>query len=167
MSVSLAETGSRSGCQDLDWIPRIIQVEMARQLHMYRMANLLRKQANLPLLPPDRKDTEVTIENRVAMGNRSRLPMEIQDIAEPLSACESTIVRDAISNGSSTLAVRLPGFSGKLGSKGLDSEGSQLPRLGRELASAAKLAGVAGIFTPMSYQLTVFQRMMSMQSRNS
>ena len=146
VSIACGDRVEIKGCQDLDWIPRIIQVEMARQLHMYRMANLLRKQANLPLLPPDRKDTEVTIENRVAMAARSRLPMEIQDIAEPLSACESPIVRDAISNGSSTLAVRLPGFSGKLGSKELDSEGSQLPRLGRELASAAKLAGVAGIF---------------------
>ena len=146
VSIACGDRVEIKGCQDLDWIPRIIQVEMARQLHMYRMANLLRKQANLPLLPPDRKDTEVTIENRVAIAARSRLPMEIQDISEPLSACESKIVRDAISNGSSTLAVRLPGFSGKLGSKELDSEGSQLPRLGRELASAAKLAGVAGIF---------------------
>ena len=146
VSIACGDRVEIKGCQDLDWIPRIIQVEMARQLHMYRMANLLRKQANLPLLPPDRKDTEVTIENRVAMAARSRLPMEIQDIADHLTACESPIVRDAISNGSSTLAVRLPGFSGKLGSKELDSEGSQLPRLGRELASAAKLAGVAGIF---------------------
>ena len=28
----------------------------------------------------------------------------------------------------------------------MDNEGSQLPRLGRELASSAKQAGVAGIF---------------------
>ena len=44
------------------------------------------------------------------------------------------------------LALPLPGFAGKIGSKVLDSEGSQLPRLGRELAGAAKLAGVRGVF---------------------
>ena len=43
-------------------------------------------------------------------------------------------------------AIILPGFAGKIGMKEMDEEGSQLPRLGRELASAAKLAGVAGIF---------------------
>ena len=72
VSIACGDRVEIKGCQDLDWIPRIIQVEMARQLHMYRMANLLRKQANLPLLPPDRKDTEVTIENRVAMAARYR-----------------------------------------------------------------------------------------------
>ena len=35
---------------------------------------------------------------------------------------------------------------GRLGSKSLDESGAQLPRLGRELAGAAKLAGVKGIF---------------------
>ena len=40
----------------------------------------------------------------------------------------------------------LPGFAGKMGSKQLDGDGAELPRLGRELASAARLAGVAGIF---------------------
>ena len=27
------------GCQDLGWIPKIIRIEMARQLHMYRLCN--------------------------------------------------------------------------------------------------------------------------------
>ena len=44
------------------------------------------------------------------------------------------------------MALPLPGLAGKIGSKQLDSEGSQLPRLGRELAGAAKLAGVKGVF---------------------
>jgi len=44
------------------------------------------------------------------------------------------------------LALPLPGFSGLIGTKTLDEDGSQMPRLGRELAGAAKLAGVAGIF---------------------
>ena len=72
--------------------------------------------------------------------------MEFHDISESLSFCESSMVKNALSEGASPLAVRLPGFSGKLGTKSLDNEGSQLPRLGRELASAAKLAGIAGIF---------------------
>tara|TARA_Y100000816_G_scaffold125248_1_gene88115 strand:- start:1785 stop:2810 length:1026 start_codon:yes stop_codon:yes gene_type:complete len=56
------------------------------------------------------------------------------------------MVNNALSEGATPLAVRIPGFNGKLGSKSPDQEGAQLPRLGRELASAAKLAGVAGIF---------------------
>ena len=76
VSIACGDRVEIKGCQDLDWIPKIIQVEMARQLHMYRMANLLREQAKLPLLPPDRKDTEVTVENRVALAARSRLPMK-------------------------------------------------------------------------------------------
>ena len=52
----------------------------------------------------------------------------------------------SVQNGSSILGISLPGFSGKIGRKTTDDKGSQLPRLGRELASAAKLAGVSGIF---------------------
>ena len=44
------------------------------------------------------------------------------------------------------IALKLPGFAGRFGTKTLDTEGSQLPRLGRELAGAAKLAGVRGVF---------------------
>ena len=146
VSIACGDRVEIKGCQDLDWIPKIIQIEMARQLHMYRLTNQLRKEANLPLLPPNRNDTEVTVENRVAIAARSRLPMEIHDISESLSECQSTMVREALAKGSAALAVRLPGLSGKLGSKEFDSEGAQLPRLGRELSSAAKLAGVAGIF---------------------
>ena len=40
----------------------------------------------------------------------------------------------------------MPGFSGLIGKKEFDEDGAQMPRLGRELAGAAKLAGVAGIF---------------------
>ena len=56
------------------------------------------------------------------------------------------MVQDALSGGAAVQGVVLPGFDGKIGSKRLDSDGAQLPRLGRELASAARLAGVAGIF---------------------
>ena len=146
VSIACGDRVEIKGCQDLEWIPRIIRIEMARQLHMYRLANQLRDEANLPPLPYDRRNTEITIENRVAIAAKSRVPMEFHDISESLSSCESSMVKNALSEGASPLAVRLPGFSGKLGTKSLDNEGSQLPRLGRELASAAKLAGIAGIF---------------------
>lgn len=146
VSIACGDRVEIKGCQDLEWIPRIIRIEMARQLHMYRLANKLRDEANLPLLPPDRNDTVIPTENRVAMAAKSRLPMEFQDISKSLLLCNSSMVNNALSEGATPLAVRLPGFKGKLGKKSLDQEGSQLPRLGRELASAAKLAGVAGIF---------------------
>ena len=146
VSIACGDRVEIKGCQDLEWIPRIIRIEMARQLHMYRLANQLRDEAKLPPLPPNRRDTEITIENRVAMAARSRVPMEFHDISESLLSCESSMVNNALSEGATPLAVTIPGFNGKLGSKSPDQEGAQLPRLGRELASAAKLAGVAGIF---------------------
>ena len=146
VSIACGDRVEIKGCQDLEWIPRIIRIEMARQLHMYRLANQLRDEAKLPPLPPNRRDTEITIENRVAMAARSRVPMEFHDISESLLSCESSMVNNALSEGATPLAVRIPGFNGKLGSKSPDQEGAQLPRLGRELASAAKLAGVAGSF---------------------
>ena len=146
VSIACGDRVEIKGCQDLEWSPRIIRIEMARQLHMYRLANQLRDEAKLPPLPPNRRDTEITIENRVAMAARSRVPMEFHDISESLLSCESSMVNNALSEGATPLAVRIPGFNGKLGSKSPDQEGAQLPRLGRELASAAKLAGVAGIF---------------------
>ena len=146
VSIACGDRVEIKGCQDLEWIPRIIRIEMARQLHMYRLANQLRDEAKLPPLPPNRRDTEITIENRVAMAAKSRVPMEFHDISESLLSCESSMVNNALSEGATPLAVRLAGFNGKLGSKSPDQEGAQLPRLGRELASAAKLAGVAGIF---------------------
>ena len=148
LNVSLA-CGDRveiKGCQDLDWIPRIIRLEMARQLHMYRLACELRSVAGLPPLPIDRADDEVPVENRVAAAAAARLPFETHDLTGLFENCESEMVRDSISSGSNSLAVSLSGLAGKLGSKQTDSEGAQLPRLGRELASAAKVAGVAGIF---------------------
>ena len=44
------------------------------------------------------------------------------------------------------LALPLPGFDGLIGVKEFDADGAQMPRLGRELAGAAKLAGVAGVY---------------------
>ena len=134
------------GCQDLDWIPQIIKIEMARQLHMYRLANELREEAELPALPPDRRLDSIPVENRVALSATSRLPLETSDLTNLFINCQSDMLQKSISSGSIVLALKLPGFAGKIGSKKLDESGAQLPRLGRELASSAKQAGVAGIF---------------------
>ena len=75
-----------------------------------------------------------------------KIPLKIQNVGDAFSNCKSKMIEKTISNGGVMLAVKLPYLGGKLGSKTLDSDGAQLPRLGRELASAAKLAGVAGIF---------------------
>ena len=74
------------------------------------------------------------------------LQLKQQDVTGAFEKCESKMIRTALDSGAVVLGLSLPGFAGKLGVKELDSEGSQLPRLGRELASAAKLAGVKGIF---------------------
>tara|TARA_B100000686_G_C16797836_1_gene983701 strand:- start:984 stop:3014 length:2031 start_codon:yes stop_codon:yes gene_type:complete len=146
VSISCGDRVEIKGCQDLDWIPRIIRLEMARQLHFYRLANDLRSEASLPPLPPDREMDSIPVENRVELSTKKRIPLSTQDTTECFSDCESEMISSSLENGSSVLGVSLPGFSGKLGKKSLDNNGSQLPRLGRELASAAKLAGVSGIF---------------------
>ncbi len=148
LNVSLA-CGDRveiKGCQDLDWIPQIIRLEMARQIHMFLLANELREEAGLPPLPSDRRDDNKPIENRVSRAAISRIPMVLHDVTNQFTNSHSTMIERSLASGSSVIATILPGFSGRLGCKEPDEEGSQLPRLGRELASAAKLAGVAGIF---------------------
>jgi len=146
VSIACGDRVEIKGCQDLDWIPRIIRLEMARQLHMYRLATELRSEAGLPSLPTDRSEDELPVENRVAAAAAARLPLDTNDLTEVFANCESEMVRKSLDIGSKVLAVSLSGFAGRLGSKQTDSEGAQLPRLGRELASAAKMAGVAGIF---------------------
>ncbi|MED5231600.1 MAG: Glu-tRNA(Gln) amidotransferase subunit GatE [Candidatus Thermoplasmatota archaeon] len=146
VSIACGDRVEIKGCQDLDWIPRIIRLEMARQLHMYRLANQLRDEAGLPLLPPDRRDDQIPVENRVAKSVENRIPMQLHDVTSTFDGCSSTMVERALARGSLVKATILPGFEGKIGTKEMDEKDSQLPRLGRELASAAKLAGVAGIF---------------------
>jgi len=146
VSIACGDRVEIKGCQDLDWIPRIISLEMARQLHMYRLASDLRSEAGLPPLSPDRSNDELPIENRVAAAAAAKLPFDTHDLTELFAKCDSEMVRNSLDSGSKALAVALSGFADKLGSKQTDGEGAQLPRLGRELASAAKVAGVAGIF---------------------
>ncbi|HIO85766.1 MAG TPA: hypothetical protein EYN42_00440, partial [Candidatus Poseidoniales archaeon] len=74
------------------------------------------------------------------------LPCDIADITDLFSNCQSKMVANSLADGAKVLAVKLANFDGRIGSKQLDSNGAQMPRLGRELAAAAKLAGVRGIF---------------------
>ena len=146
VSISCGDRVEIKGCQDLDWIPKIIRLEMARQIHMYRLANELRSEANLPKLPPNRLNDEIPIENRVALFTKSKLKLKIHDLTDLFLDCESSMIQKSLSKKEVVRCIILPGFAGKIGNKKLDNNGAQLPRLGRELASAAKLAGVAGIF---------------------
>ncbi len=146
VSISCGDRVEIKGCQDLDWIPRIIRLEMARQLHFYRLANDLRSKFSLPPLPPNRESDSMPVENRVELATKKRMPYSTHDVTEFFSECDSDMVSSSLQNDSCILGLPLPGFSGKIGTKTIDENGSQIPRLGRELASAAKLAGVSGIF---------------------
>ena len=146
VSVACGDRVEIKGCQDLGWIPKIVRLEMVRQVHMYRLANILRHELNLPPLPTDRRLDDASVEAEVATAVEQHLPTELADVTDVFSDCESRMVKEGIDSKYRMVALKLPGFAGRFGTKTLDSEGSQLPRLGRELAGAAKLAGVRGVF---------------------
>ena len=146
VSIACGDRVEIKGCQDLEWIPRIIELEMSRQLHFYRLANELRETIGEPKLPPNRDDDDEELEMKISQKLIELIPFEINDCTDLLKDCDSKMIQNSLKNNSSILCVKLPYLSGRLGTKILDSEGAQLPRLGRELAGAAKLAGVAGIF---------------------
>lgn len=146
VSIGAGDRVEIKGCQDLGWIPRIIRLEMARQLHFYRLANELRATLNLPQLPPHRDDDDEATEMQVAQSVAEHLPEAMSDVTSLFASTSSGMVKESIGNGNVMMALPLKGMLGRLGSKTLDEDGAQLPRLGRELAGAAKLAGVKGIF---------------------
>ena len=146
VSIACGDRVEIKGTQDLDWVPRIIRLEMARQIHFYRLANELRAADNLPKLPPNREDDDNEIEEQVRVFVEKKFPFEPQDVTDEFATCDSSMIQRTISSDGSIIGVSLPGLANSIGMKVLDNEGSQLPRLGRELAGAAKLAGVAGIF---------------------
>ena len=146
VSIGAGDRVEIKGCQDLDWIPRIIRLEMARQLHFHRLANDLRAELGVEPLPSHRDLDNAEVEASVAKLVAGKLPFELQNLSTAFAKCESQMVAKSLSEGAVVLGISLPGMAGKLGAKTLDGEGAQLPRLGRELASAAKLAGVKGIF---------------------
>ena len=142
VSIMCGDRVEIKGCQDLEWIPKIIRCEMARQLHFYRLANQLRSSHGLPTLSNDRREESPSVQEEVA----DILQLNLIDVSSQFAGCESKRVKEGLSNNSVMLALPLPGFSGLIGTKEFDSDGAQLPRLGRELAGAAKLAGVAGVY---------------------
>ena len=146
VSVACGDRVEIKGCQDLGWIPRIVRLEMVRQVHMYRLANELRSSLELPQLPPNRDSDDIGIESEVAEAVAKHIPLEYTDVTSAFASCESRMVSEGFAKGYTMLSLPLNGFAGKIGSKTLDVEGAQLPRLGRELAGAAKLAGVRGVF---------------------
>ena len=146
VSIGAGDRVEIKGCQDLDWIPRIIRLEMARQLHFHRLANELRTELGVELLPSHRDLDDASVEASVSAKVAEQMPLQLQDITSAFTNCESKMVTESLSAGAVVLGLSLPGLMGMIGLKTLDNEGAQLPRLGRELASAAKLAGVKGIF---------------------
>ena len=146
VSIACGDRVEIKGCQDLGWIPRIVRIEMARQLHFSRLANPLRSAAGQPPLPSDRRLDDEDTESAVADAVASRFPEDLHDVSEAFASSTSGMVERGLEQGHVMLGLALPGMSGLLGTKTLDDEGAQLPRLGRELAGAAKLAGVRGVF---------------------
>ncbi len=149
VSIACGDRVEIKGTQDLEWVPQIIRLEMARQLHFYRLANELRANQNLPALPVHRNQDTSDVEQQVAEKVSQLIPFELHNVTDLFDENESKMVKNILTtenNNALALGLSLPGFTGKLGSKKLDKDGAQLPRLGRELASAAKLAGVKGIF---------------------
>ena len=146
VSVACGDRVEIKGCQDLGWIPRIVRLEMVRQVHMYRLANELRSSLGLPPLPSNRDLDDSGMESEVAEAVAQYIPLEYTDVTNAFASCESRMVTEGLAKGYTMLSLPLNGFAGKIGSKTLDVEGAQLPRLGRELAGAAKLAGVSGVF---------------------
>lgn len=146
VSVGCGDRVEIKGCQDLGWIPTIIRLEMARQVHFFRQANELRTELDLPPLPPHRDSDDAAVETEVQARVFDHLKLRTADVSSVFSATASGMVSESLKNGASMVALPLPGFAGKLGAKTLDQQGAQMPRLGRELAGAAKLAGVKGIF---------------------
>ena len=58
-----------------------------------------------------------------------KMPFELQDISTIFAKCESKMVADSLDAGAVVLGLPLPGLVGKIGSKQLDDEGAQLPRI--------------------------------------
>lgn len=145
VSIACGDRVEIKGCQDLEWIPRIIRIEMARQLHFFRLANELRAEQGYAPLLDDRRSDDEEDEARIRTLVEKILRGGVADVTEALEGIESKMIASAIGSDHGIFAMPLEGLSGRLGSKKAESDGIQLPRLGRELSGAAKRAGVKGI----------------------
>ncbi len=146
VSIGCGDRVEIKGCQDLQWIPQIIRLEMVRQLHFFRLANALRASVEKPPLPFHRKDDDISVEQDIASYVDTLFSTQPHDVSSCFFSSTSDMVVQGLNDNRIMLALKLPRLAGHLGKKDVDIHGSQLPRLGRELAGAAKLAGVQGIF---------------------
>ena len=146
VSIGCGDRVEIKGCQDLQWIPQIIRLEMVRQLHFFRLANSLRSSIEKPPLPFHRNDDDISVEQDIASYVDTLFSTQSQDVSTCFFSSTSDMVVQGLNDNKIMLALKLPRLAGHLGKKEVDVQGSQLPRLGRELAGAAKLAGVQGIF---------------------
>ena len=80
VSIGAGDRVEIKGCQDLNWIPQIIRLEMARQLHFYRLANDLRKASKLPALPAHRDLDDEAVEQAVAEAVAQSLPLDLHEL---------------------------------------------------------------------------------------
>ena len=120
VSIACGDRVEIKGTQDLDWVPRIIRLEMARQIHFYRLANELRAEDNLPQLPPNRDDDDDKIENQVRSFVEEKFPFNPQDLSMEFASCDSTMIQQTLASNGTILAVSLPDLAGRIGKKVLD-----------------------------------------------
>ncbi len=146
VSIGCGDRVEIKGCQDLQWIPQIIRLEMARQLHFYRLANILRTSIQAPKLPVHRNEDDEQVETQVKDIVSALFSNQPKDVSSSFSSSTSDMVVKGLGQKNLMMGLKLPHLAGHLGTKTHDTNGAQMPRLGRELAGAAKLAGVQGIF---------------------
>ncbi|RLG05067.1 MAG: Glu-tRNA(Gln) amidotransferase GatDE subunit E, partial [Thaumarchaeota archaeon] len=109
------------GVQELDLLPKVIELEVVRQLHLLKIRDELKK----------RGVTEQMISEE-----------PIKDVTEIFKKTKSKILRRKIDSGGSVLALRLRRFGGLLG-----LEAAPKIRLGAEFAGRARAwSEVEGIF---------------------
>ena len=110
---------------------------MARQLHFFRLANELRAEQGYAPLLDDRRSDDEEDESRIRTLVEKILRGGVADVTEALEGIESKMIASAIRSDHGIFAMPLEGLSGRLGSKA-ESDGIQLPRLGRALRRCEK-----------------------------
>ncbi len=119
VSIGVGDRVEIKGCQDLRAVPRVIDMEVRRQLWVYYVAETLRER-----------------------GFNPDMVGEPQDVTDAFANCESKVVAGALRKGAKVMALVLPQWAGLI--QGATKEG---PRYGREFADHAKVrAGVKGVF---------------------